>query len=120
MEIVGHFVLEARGWIKLPLGELLLEPIAGDLAQSLRKLNTTHRTGKKERITGMRNAKRIRNDYFINELDSQSNSISKRTLRGAVEVLVMACFFNTMERDKRERKRESKIELDILRATSVS
>lgn len=35
MEIVGDFVLETGGGIDLPLHELFLEPIAGNLAQIL-------------------------------------------------------------------------------------
>lgn len=35
LEVIGDLVLESRGRVKLPLGELLLQPIASDLAQRL-------------------------------------------------------------------------------------
>jgi len=37
LEIIGDLVLEPGGGVELPLGELLLQPIASDLAQRLHR-----------------------------------------------------------------------------------
>jgi hypothetical protein len=49
LEVVGDLVVEAAGRAGLPLGELLLQPIAGDLAQHLHtRTRPTHISGKHE------------------------------------------------------------------------
>lgn len=42
LEIVGDLVLEAGGRVDLPLRELLLQPVARDLAQHLHEHTYTH------------------------------------------------------------------------------